>query len=94
MMAGSMVGLILLLLGFASKEALGYGDGLLLSATGIFLGFQRNCLLLFCAVLCASLFSICLLTAGRKKKEDRIPFAPFVLAGFILQQLLQEGMVP
>ena len=81
---GAGIGFILILLSFASSQAVGYGDGIMLMATGCVLGGLFNFLLLLCSLLISALYSIAMLALKRKKKADRIPFIPFVLGGFVL----------
>lgn len=81
---GAGVGLMLLLIGYASRQAVGYGDGLLFAATGCGLGGTDNILLLLCSLLMCSVYSIVMLVSRRKNRSDRIMFVPFVLCGFVL----------
>ena len=81
---GAGVGVLMLLLGYASSQAIGYGDGVILTATGCVLGGSYNFLLLLCSLLFSALYSIVVLILRRRKKTDRIPFVPFVLGGLVL----------
>jgi len=81
---GAGVGLMLLLIGYASRQAVGYGDGLMFTATGCCLGSVDNVVLLLCSLLMCSAYSIVMLVSRRKKRNDRIVFVPFVLGGFVL----------
>jgi len=84
--AGTATGLVMLLIGYASRQALGYGDGLLMAAAGTFLGGTGTVVLLLCSLLVAAVASMALLAAKKKGRKDRIAFAPFVLAGFVLMK--------
>ena len=86
MAAGAGIGLVMLLIGYASRQALGYGDGLLMAAAGAFLGGTGTLVLLLCSLLVAAVSSMVLLAAKKKGRKDRIAFAPFVLAGFVLMK--------
>lgn len=81
---GAGAGAVLLILGYASSQAVGYGDGIILTATGCVLGGAFNFLLVLCSLLFSALYAICMLALKRKRKEDRVPFLPFVLGGFVL----------
>lgn len=74
-------GAFFLLTSFCTGEKVGYGDGLLLLAAGLFLGLYR-CFLMLCIGLalssCAALF---LLLFKRADRHSRMPFAPFLLCG-------------
>ncbi|MBQ9031932.1 MAG: hypothetical protein IJ106_10860 [Parasporobacterium sp.] len=83
-LAGIAPGLVLLILGFASREAVGYGDGLLICVTGIFLGGSGNFLLLLFSLLLAAFGSVLLMILKIRRRTDRIVFAPFVLGGYLL----------
>ena len=84
--AGTGIGLVMLLIGYASRQALGYGDGLLMAAAGTYLGGTGTLVLLLCSLLAAAITSMALLAAKKKGRKDRIAFAPFVLAGFVLMK--------
>lgn len=84
MAVGAGIGLVLLIISFGSRQALGYGDGLLLAVSGICLGGMKNLILLLISLVMAALCSAFLVMTGKKKSRDRIPFAPFVLGGFVL----------
>ncbi len=80
---GAAVGIGLLLTAFLSREAVGFGDGLLLCVTGIYLGFWENLrLLLMGTALCALIQGAGLLLR-RVRLTDRVPLVPFLLAAFV-----------
>ncbi|MCQ2530367.1 MAG: prepilin peptidase [Lachnospiraceae bacterium] len=81
---GSLIGILFLGIGKITRQALGYGDGFILVATGIFLGFSENVLLLLLGVLLAAGFSIGLMIFRKKTKKDEIPFLPFLFTGYVL----------
>ena len=84
LLLGCLVGAIFLLIARISREAIGYGDGLMIIATGAFLGLIDNVLLMLCAVTLAALFSIGLLIMKKWKRKDEIPFIPFLLGGYVV----------
>ena len=84
MFLGGLVGAVFLLISRLSREAIGYGDSLMIIATGVSLGLLDNVLLLLCAVMLAALFSIGLLILKKYRKKDEIPFLPFLLGGYVL----------
>lgn len=78
---GLLPGLFLLILAKITKQAVGYGDGLVLLFIGGSLGFWECLSILFAglfSVFLAAVFSALLL--GRKKDME-IPFIPFLLTG-------------
>lgn len=91
MLLGSLVGagifLIITLLGgiIAGKEAMGFGDVKLMGALGLFFGWMNIISISLIAFLLAAIISIILISAKKKKKDEYIPFGPFiVLASFIV----------
>lgn len=79
---GVGVGLALLAAAFFTREAIGFGDGLLISVTGIYLGFWENMSLLFTGALCCGLILGIGVLTGRVRMTDRVPLVPFLLLAF------------
>ena len=76
--AGIGTGLFLLAVSAVSKGAVGFGDGLLLCVTGIFLGGMGNLrLLMLGSILCAAVLGAGL-AFGRVRWKQRFPFVPFL----------------
>lgn len=75
-------GIFMTAAGIFAKEQIGLGDGLVILISGLFLTLPE--VLSVCAA--ASLFS--LIPAGilflRRNKNAKIPFVPFLLAGYVL----------
>jgi leader peptidase (prepilin peptidase)/N-methyltransferase len=63
------------------KESMGGGDLKLAALVGAFLGWQSVLLSLFTAVLMGGLTGMALIIAGLKKRQQYIPFGPFIAAG-------------
>lgn len=80
---GVTVGGVLVLLGFLTRESIGLGDGYLFVVTGIFLGGAANVELLFISLLYAALFSLGVLIFRKGKRNQEIPFIPFVFLGYL-----------
>lgn len=80
---GVALGILLLAAAFFSQEAIGFGDGLLICITGIYLGFWENLSLLFTGVVCCGGILCISVVAGRLKLADRVPLVPFLLIAFI-----------
>ena len=80
-LAGLIPGVFLLLLAKITREAVGYGDGLILLFIGLSLGFWE-CLSILLAgllgVFLAAVFAV-LLFGGKRGME--IPFLPFLFTG-------------
>ena len=75
-------GLCLLLLGIATRQAIGYGDGIGLMILGIFEGFEGMLFIAARAFLLSSLYGIWMLLALRKTWSASMPFFPFLLMAF------------
>ena len=83
-MFGMLLGGCLLLLAWISGESIGFGDGWLFVVTGIFLGFIENFILLFGSLIMAGVFAIVCLVLKKKRRNDRVALAPFVLASYVM----------
>lgn len=83
MIGGIGLGIALLVTAFFTREAIGFGDGLLICVTGIHLGFWGNLSLLFSGTICCGVILSIGILMGRVKMKDRIPLVPFLLLAFI-----------
>ena len=66
---------------WVTKEAIGYGDGLILLFIGISLGFWESLGVLFTGLLGVFLTSVLVFFCCGRKKGFRIPFIPFLFTG-------------
>lgn len=85
---GILTGNAILLIGYASREAVGYGDGLIFIITGIFLGWMNNIVLIAGSLLLAAVCSMILMALRIKKRTDRIAFVPFILGAYVLMKAM------
>ena len=83
LLLGIIPGVVLFLIALLTKQAIGYGDCLLLLVTGIFLGLTYTILLFFISLLFAGGASILLLSMKKRKRKEALAFAPFMLAGYV-----------
>ena len=81
---GLAEGLVIILFSFASNEAIGYGDGIILCSTGLLLGWRENLIMFFWACLLCALFSIALLILKKADKKTKIAFVPFMAPAFLI----------
>ena len=81
---GFLPGLFCLIVAKLSKEAIGYGDALMLIASGTFCQISTLLFLLFCGFLVAGITSIFLLILKKRNKKEEIPLMPFLLSGYVL----------
>lgn len=97
MLGGVLIGAILLLIAFCSKQKIGYGDGALFIATGIYLGFWNNLILLWISSILVAVFGVIKYfynkRKGMKTKNITLPFAPFVLVVYIIMLFCNGGNI-
>ena len=70
MIGGASIGVVLLVIGYFSHEKIGYGDGFLFMATGIYLGFWNNLVLLWLSTSLAGIYGLILMLLKKKKKDS------------------------
>ena len=81
---GSLIGLGSLLIAFVSRQAIGYGDALLMISVGLIFGLSAAMMIIVSGLFSACIFSVVQILRKRKKKADRIIFVPFLFWGYIL----------
>lgn len=81
-------GLFLLLIGKISREKVGYGDGLVILTTGIWIGFTDCLLTLTTGLFMAFIFSAVLLALKKFKRDTELPFIPFLLFSYLGRMFL------
>lgn len=74
---GFLLGFFLLLIGVLTQEGIGYGDGYLMLALGMWLSFEELWKLLLTGVGVLSLYGVC-----TRKKE--LPLVPFLTIGYLI----------
>lgn len=88
MLAGCLIGVILLLVSKLTGGKIGIGDGLILIVTGIYLGYEDNVMLFMHGLLFCGIWSLLLLVLKKKKGSDEVPFVPFLLLAYLKMLLL------
>lgn len=86
---GIGVGLVICILSRCTGGSIGAGDGLILTVTGVFLGGSANLELLLTSLLYAAVFSLGILTFGKKNRRQEIPFVPFLLLGYLTMIIIR-----
>lgn len=89
MLGGMLLGGFLFFAGTLFKGGLGSGDALMVTVSGIYLGFWNNLILLWTASLLVGILGVILIVTGRKNLE--IPFAPFLLVAYLALLVLEGG---
>lgn len=79
------VGLFFLLLHlFTRGQGMGMGDVKLAFVLAFFLDYPLVLVWLFCVFVSGGIIGIVLLAAGKKKRTDKVPFAPFLILNSFL----------
>jgi len=89
---------IILIIGLAGsvifkKEAMGGGDVKLAAMIGAFLGWRAIIISLFLGFFSGALAGISLILLKIKKREDAIPFGPFIILGSLITLLWGERII-
>ncbi len=83
-LASALVGGGFLLISKLSKEALGYGDSLLILILGIQLDFWKLIEALTCSMFLLGVASLIFLVLKGNHREISIPFVPILTVGYFL----------
>lgn len=87
---GLVPGALLLLMAVVTKKA-GVADGIVLLLLSLPLDY-RECIVSFVlSFLFMSLVSLLLLVLGKLKGNSKLPYLPFLLAGYIVQMIAGLG---
>ncbi len=88
-LGGVMMGVVLMLLSYFSKEAIGIADSVVVTVCGAAFGLWETVALVFFAMLYAGGCSAVLLVTKKAGKKTRIPFIPFLLLGYLTMRMLE-----
>lgn len=89
--SGLLFGLGLFLLSFATRGAIGPGDGMAAMVCGLYLGIYKVLLLFTAAFLLAGISGAVLMIAKKAGRRTRLSFIPFVFAVYIFMCCMQQG---
>lgn len=84
---GLAPGLFLGLVCALSSGAIGWGDAAMAAVCGLYLGCSGCIVLLLISMAVCAIVAAVLLLSRRKAWKDQMPFAPFLLAGFVLMEV-------
>lgn len=84
----TLIGIIILIISFLFPHSLGKGDGVILIICGVFLDLYDTFALLFYGLIIASVFS-CFIVIKKNTTNYSFPFAPFLLAAYIIILLIK-----
>ena len=82
-LAGGCIGCVFLLVGWITKEAIGYGDGWALVILGVIKGWYGFIPIVFGAFLLSGIYGIWRLVGLKASRDETIPFYPFMLAASV-----------
>lgn len=77
-------GVICLFWGFCTRQAVGYGDGILLCSLAMLYTLEEVLSIFMLAIFFAGIVGLLLLVVFRKKKTFEIPFVPFLFVGWLV----------
>ena len=80
----ALAGTVLILLAKCADRYIGSGDGYLMAALGILIGNRCNLYVAAVGSVLASGYAFVMLVRKKKRFMSSIPFAPFVMAGFVM----------
>ncbi len=81
---GALIGLCAVGLSMMGGEQIGRGDGFVIVAIGLILGF-RKCLFAVCvASIIMTLVSVIILLLRKGNRNTRLPFLPALFAGYVM----------
>ncbi|MCF0133317.1 MAG: prepilin peptidase [Blautia sp.] len=78
-----LIGTVMLILSIWTKSAIGMGDALLLLALGLWMSMEELLIVMLLGTAGSGIYGALLLAVCRRKKEDTIPFVPFLLGGYV-----------
>lgn len=86
--AGLLPGAICFLISLVTREALGYGDSMVIAVCGISLGLESVVGILMTALFLASVWAIGLCIFRKAGRHQEFPFLPFLSMGYVIQMIL------
>lgn len=84
LLGGMMIGMVLLAAAGLTGGQIGTGDGMMLLASGSYLGFQKNLGLFLTGLLLAGFAAFYLMVVQKRGRRTTMPFIPFLLAAYLL----------
>lgn len=75
-------GCICVLISFVTREQIGMGDGLVILCIGLFCNWRQVIYVVSMSLMILTIVSIVMLVFRKVGRKTKIPFIPFLLAGF------------
>lgn len=80
---GIVVGGIFVLISLVSRQQIGLGDGLIIAACGLCLGWRKVCLLVLGAMILFLIVGVVRMLVFRLNGKSEVPFVPFLWIVFV-----------
>ena len=84
---GVLPGILLIFMGFLTREKVGYGDGILLIIMGLIMGWPGILVIYIMAQFGVLFYALFLLVVKHASRTVQIPFAPFLAVALIIYQM-------
>ena len=84
---------IMLIIYWASKGGMGFGDVKLAFVLGVWLGLEQSLLCLLLAFILGGFVGVFLLLTGIKSRKDAIPFGPYLCVSGWVSLLCGKGLL-
>lgn len=81
--AGGASGALFVIVSRVTEEAFGYGDSILITITGIFLGIWDLLSMLVTAFFLSAVFSGIMISRKKYTRKSAFPFVPFLAAAYL-----------
>ena len=78
------VGVLLIVAAKTKAAHVGMGDAYLLAALGLIIGIRPDIITAAAALTMVAVYALYMMISGRRRRFMRIPFAPFVMTGFMM----------
>ena len=85
---GMLFGAAFLIVSFATGEKLGKADAILFCICGGAVGYEKLVIIIISAFLLGALYAAAMLAMGRLTRKSSFAFAPFILLGCIMAEVL------
>lgn len=87
LLLGIIPGMLLMLMGFLTREKVGYGDGIMVIIIGLIMNWPGSFVVYVIAQFGVLFFAAVLLFLKKADRNMQIPFAPFLTAGLVLYKI-------
>ena len=84
LVGGCVIGVCLMLVSYVTREAIGMGDGYVVTAVGIWAGGEKTLAAMMSAFLLAAGFGMVKIAAGKADKKTELAFVPFLTLSYVL----------